>query len=157
MHMLVNHCWCSDSNWGGHYNCRVIVQIDRIAEGNTYYDPPTEDWTKLTEKHELEWKKFGDGRETIRLKAEVLDWLKENVKDRPKCGDEHVQGWAIGTDKYNSQNTLSFTVFFERTSDGLRFIKRWSSHKKPVSYLNYFRDTLRKLDPKTNRLRIVKR
>ena len=102
------------------------------------------------------------GRKTNRLKPEVLAWLQANVKDRPlaqwqrELGDQ-PQGWCIGTDKYNSRDSLNFSVFFERTGDAMKFIKRWSSHGKPVDYLNYFRDVRKKLNPTTGRLTRVAR
>lgn len=157
MNVLVNHCWCSKSNWGDNYDCRVIVAIERIPEGKTYYDAPTADWTNLVEKHDFEWKDEAgfNQHNTFRLKAEVLAWLEANIKDR-RC-DENVKGWAVGNDEYNSRSPLSYLLFFERTGDAMRFIKQWSSYKKPINYLNYFRDTRRKLDFKTNRLRMVQR
>ena len=164
MYVLINHCWCRDCNWGGQYDCRVIVSIDRIAEGKTYYDPPMDDWTNLIEKHEYEWKdEVGFlHHDTNRLKPEIMQWLTDNIKDRKllkwemKRG-ENPKGWAVGTDLYNARDQLSFSVFFERTGDALKFIKRWSVYKKPVDYLNYFRDVRKKLDPKTNTLRRVPR
>ncbi len=147
MNVLINHCWCSDSNWGGHYNCRVIVSIDRVPKGKTYYDPPEPDWLNLLEEHP-----FGYGRNVRRLKPDVIQWLQENIKDR-QCEGEHKQGWCVGTDKYTDNNAISFSVFFERPSDALKFIKRWSSHKHPVHYLNYFQDIRRELDFATGRLK----
>ena len=156
MNVLINHCWCSDSIWGGCYDCRVIVSIDRIPEGKTYYEAlkiPNLDWTNLLEEHKFEWK---DGAgDTRRLKPEVIQWLTDNIKDRDD--DEHKQGWCVGTDKYNSNHRISFSIFFERPSDALKFIKRWSIYKKPVDYLNYFQDIRRKLDLTTNRLKRVTR
>ena len=157
MNVLINHCWCSDSNWGGNYNCRVIVSINRISEGKAYHDVPTEDWTNLLDEHafdpdpESRWGLKG----VRRLKPEIIQWLNENVKDR-KC-DEHRQGWCVGTDNYNSKDPLSFAIFFERPRDAMRFIRRWSSFKNPFRYLNYFKDIRKELDPITNRLRQVPR
>jgi hypothetical protein len=145
--MLINHCWCSDSNWGGHYNCRVIVTIDRIHEGKTYYDPPTVDWTNLIKKVDLEWKKFGDAHATYRLKQEVIDWLAVNIPIR-----NGEKGWAIGTDQYNTNAAISFSLFFQSARDAQRFIKRWSSLGKPADKLNYFLDKRYKYNPKTKTL-----
>ncbi len=159
MSILINHCWCSDSNWGGHYDCRVIVTIDRIAEGKTYYDPPTTDWTNLIEKVDLEWKQFGDSHATYRLKQEVVDWLNANIQDRktPKYHAGGTKGWAMGTDKYNENSGISFNIFFESARQAAKFIKQWSSFKKPVDSLNYFKDIRRKLDITTNRMKRVPR
>ena len=150
MNVLINHCWCSDSNWGGHYNCRVIVSIDRVPVGKTYYDAPEPDWLNLLELHTL-----ANGREVRRLKPEVIQWLQDNIKDRQD--DEQKKAWCVGTDKYNADMAISFTLFFERPSDALKFIKRWSSHKHPVDYLNYFQDIRRELDFVTGRMKRVPR
>lgn len=162
--MLINHCWCSDSNRGGNYNCRVIVQINRIAEGKTYYNPPTIDWTNLIEKDETFQYQDEAGftkHGTNRLKPEVIAWLEANIKDRTlkkwqiETYNDSPKGWAIGTDAYNCRNRLSFTLFFERTSDAFKFIKRWSVYHRPIDYLNYFKDIRRKFDFETKTLRRV--
>lgn len=145
MNVLINWCWCSDSNRGGHYDCRVIVSIDRIAEDKSYSDPPMLDWVNLIEKHTLNTGSLG-GTYTNRLKPEVLAWLNENVAD---------QKWAVGTDAYNSIDTLSYKVFFQSYRDAQKFIKRWSEFGKPVNYFNYFRDIRRKLDTKSMTLKKV--
>ena len=162
MNVLINHCWCSKSNWGGQYNCRVVVSIDRVAEDKTYYDPPMEDWTNLTEEYKFEWKDEAGFPHytTRRLKPEVMQWLKDNIKDRKLHKwaierGEKPQGWCVGDDLYNSGDPISFTVFFERTGDALKFIKQWSVYKKPIDYLNYFRNVRKKYDPKTKTLRRV--
>lgn len=146
MDILMNHCWCSDSNWGGMYDCRVIVSIDMIAKGKSYYDPLEPDWINLIEEDDNFTFQDGAGftqHGTQRLKPEVIQWLKDNVKDKR---------WAVGTDDYNSRNQISFTVFFQSSRDALKFIKRWSSHKNVVRYFNYFKDIRRELNPKTGRL-----
>ena len=158
MHILINHCFCSDSNWGGVYDCRVILSIDMVQKGKTYHDPHEPDWINLIDDDiEFESKKpFRVGHyDTQRLKPEVIQWLTENIKDRDN--KKHKQGWAVGTDEYNSDSGVSFSIFFERQRDAMNFIKRWSSHKKPVHYLNYFKDIRRELDPTTGRLKRVPR
>lgn len=144
MNVLINWCWCSDSNRGGRYDCRVIVSIDRIAEDKDYYDPPMQDWVNLIETYPIDTGKFD--RYTNRLKPEVLAWLNENVAD---------QRWAIGTDAYNSQDSLCFNVFFQSYRDAQKFIKRWSEFGKPVNYFNYFRNIRRKLDTNSMTLKKV--
>lgn len=155
MNVLINHCWCSDSNWGGHYNCRVIVSIDMVPKGKTYYDPHEPDWLNLLEKHDLVWEKFGDAHRTYRLRPEIIQWLQDSIKDRQD--DKQKKAWCVGTDKYNANMAISFPIFFERPSDALKFIKRWSSHKHPVHYLNYFQDIRRELDFATGRMKRVPR
>jgi hypothetical protein len=154
MNVLINHCWCSDSIWGGVFNCRVIVSIDRVPEGKTYYDVPEPDWTNLLTKHSLDPDEailFGH-YDTYRLKPEVTRWLNENVKDRVEPCEGCIKSWAVGTDKYNSNSGVSFTLFFDRQPDAMKFIKHWSSHMNAVNYLNYFKDIRRKLNVKTGRL-----
>lgn len=146
MDILINHCWCSDSNWGGMYDCRVIVSINMIAKGKSYYDPHEPDWLNLIEEDDnfISKDKAGFTKHgTKRLKPEVIQWLKDNIKDK---------SWAVGTDNYNSQDGLSFPVFFQSSRDALKFIKRWSSYKNVVHYLNYFKDIRRQLNLKTGKL-----
>lgn len=148
MNVLINHCWCSKSNWDGqYYDCRVIVSLDRVPKGKTYYDPPDPDWALVEEVD------GGGPRDVLRLRADVLRWLHDNVK--PRKGWDQPQGWAIGNDEYNSHSGISFSFFFHRQTDAMKFIRRWSVHKKPVSFLNYFRDDLREL--KDGKLVKVKR
>lgn len=138
MEILINHCWCSDSNHGGVYLCRCILSISRIEKGKTYYDPPMEDWIRLLYKHEG----------VRKLKPEVFEWLSNNIPD---------DKWAVGTDAYNRLNELNFYIFFQSSRDALKFIKHWSVFKKPLHYLNYFTDNRREFDPKTKTLRKVKK
>lgn len=146
MDVLMNHCFCLDSNWGGEYNGRLIVGIDRIVKGKTFYDPPSADWVNLIERHELVREKFDDPYSTNRLKPEVMVWLKENVNGRR---------WAVGTDTYNSRSPLEFNVFFQSYRDVQRFIKRWSEFGKPLEYVNYFRSIRKRLDMKSMTLKVV--
>ena len=164
MNVLINHCWCSDSIWGGQYNCRVIVTIDMIPEGKSYHDDHEPDWLNLIEDDiEFDSKKpFRTGRyETCRLKPEVMQWLNDNIKDvGPEESDYNKhskKGWAVGSDEYNSNSGISFSLFFQRRNDAMKFIKHWSSHKNPVSYLNYFKDIRRELDPTTGKMKRVPR
>lgn len=162
MNILINHCWCSDSNWGGLYSCRVIVSLNRVPEGKTYYDPPCPDWA-LVEEHPYTPPESPDDpfrrRDTLRLRPDVVKWLNRNVKDRkvPSYVEGGPKGWAVGTDTYNSHSGISFSIFFERQRDGMAFIKRWSVYKNPVSYLQYFKDIRKELDPTTGRLKRVAR
>jgi len=154
MQVLINHCWCSDSNWGGQYNCRVIVSIKSRAEGKTYYDAPTDDWKNLIVKQDNR-KSLYDGKA---LKPEVVDWLTKNIKDiklsqwMTKEKGYHPQGWAIGTPDYNSRDGLDLCVFFQRQTDALRFIRHWSSIKKPEYFFNYFSGKRLKYDVATKKL-----
>lgn len=140
MDILINHCWCSDSIWGGHYDCRVILSINRIEKDKTYYDPPTIDWQNLISRN--------DG--ISKLNPDAINWLSNNIKDLK----DGTKGWAIGTDKYNFE-ALSFSIFLQRVPDALNFIKQFGSNKKPIDYLNYFRDLRKKYNPKTKTLQRV--
>jgi len=139
--ILINHCWCSDSIWGGKYNCRVIARLDQIPVNKSYYDTPSEDWTNL----------LVFDKTYLQLKPEVHQWLEQNIPDRNK-----VKGWAIGTDKYNSIDELSFSFFFQSAHDAEKFIKNWSSIGKPVEKLNHFKDKRYKYNPKTKTLQLYK-
>lgn len=157
MGVLLNHCWCSDSNWGGHYNCRVILTIDYVQDGKGYHDGPTADWKNLIEGNIPYSNPDRLGRfATTRLKPEVIEWLKANVKD-VKTTEPHKQGWCVGTDKYNSNSGISFSIFFQRVTDARAFAKRWSSFKNFYDYLNYFDDKRWKLNLTTGRLNRVAR
>ena len=149
MDILINHCWCADSNWGGVYSCSSIVTINRISKGKTYYDPPTVDWINLLDQCQLD-----DGARVPRLKSEVVAWLLTNIKDREETP---TKGWCMGSDIYNRNATISFNLFFERPKDALRFVKQWSCYRNPEDYLNYFRDIRRRLDYTTGCLRRVQR
>jgi hypothetical protein len=140
------------------YDCRVIVSLSRVPEGKDYYDPPCPDWS-LVEEHKFNRgvKTFFARNTTLRARPDVIAWLNDNVKDVKlhkwkKDRNQSSKGWAVGTDKYNSQNPLSFGFFFQRRRDGMAFIKRWSVHKQPVNYLQYFTDTRKELDFKTGKL-----
>jgi hypothetical protein len=156
MNILINHCWCSDSNWGGCYDCRVIVTLHRVPEGKTYYDAPCPDWV-LVEEHPFKSKEDRFRFTTVRARADVLEWLNTNVKDRKLIKwqiqkGESAKGWSVGTDEYNSATGISFSFFFEREHDGMNFIKHWSVYKKPTYYCQYFKDIRKELDFKTGKL-----
>lgn len=180
MHLYMNHCWCSDSNWGGVYDCRHILTIQRIGRGKDH-DTPEEDWTNLTEEFEffdekeyMRWKKNWDdgaGKESKhkwsdedirefstktarRLKPEVIAWLNENVEDRDEK-EGNPKGWCIGSDNYLALDTIKINLFFHRKSDALTFIREWSKYKKPVSFFNYFRDVRQELNFETNKIETV--
>lgn len=173
MHYFTNHSWCSDSNWGGHYDCRYIITIDRIPKGKTYYDSPEKDWVNLVESRmffdkeeydslksfykdkysESDLKRMSQ-KKTYTLKKEVREWLKSNIKDRK--GEEINKGWCIGSDRYNSDSGISIRVFFHRRVDALNFIKEWSEYKKPTTYFDYFKDIRKELKLETMKLEVVK-
>lgn len=148
--MLVNHCWCSNSIWGRIYECDVIVTLNRVPNGKTYYDPPCPDW-KLIEECEVNQDAphhlFHD---TLRPRADVIEWLNANINDCKNKKDS--KGWAIGTDEYNSRSSISFSFFFQKQRDAMNFIKHWSVYKNPIEYCQYFKDIRKKLDLETGKL-----
>ncbi len=160
MDILINHCWCSDSIWGD-YACRCIVSLHRVPDGKSYYDAPDADWA-LVEKHPYAGNPALFRDETLRPRADVRAWLAANVKDRrltkyEKDQGDSPKGWAIGTDAYNAATPISFSFFFQRQTDGMKFIRCWSHHANPVHYLQYFKDIRKVLDLSTGRLKRAER
>lgn len=166
MNYLRNHCWCRDSNWGGMYDCQIIVGLSSYEEG---YE---EDWSNLMtskrhfsqSEHERLSELFGN-RNTVSeddikemsvkeinvLKPEVMEWLEDNVKDFQ--GDK---GWCVGSDEYvANDSSISYSVFFQRRKDAMKFIKTWSKWKKPIHYCQYFTDVRKKLDLETGKYKEV--
>jgi hypothetical protein len=80
-------------------------------------------------------------------KSAVIDWLTTNVApETAKRKNVNGKGWAMGNDHYRSlQGYGELTFWFYRRSDAMKFIKEWSVYTKPTTYLNYFKDDLRKL------------
>jgi hypothetical protein len=174
MNYLQNHIWCSDSNWGGQYDCRHSVFF------NSYEAVHAEDWKNVIDEKSAkvfmeeeynsirsivldEGRFFDDekyksfyNRYVPTLKSEVVKWLEENVKDRPKPGyDGQIKAWCIGSNKYNSANSSGFSLFFHRRKDAMAFIRRWSKWKKPVHYCQYFTGVRKKLDLVTLKYRDI--
>lgn len=163
MDYLQNHCWCSESNWGGvFYDCRHIVSL------NSYKDGYKDDWENLVDESaetffdEEEYQLFlpyyeeqglvlNKGRfnkKVKNLKKELLDWLDKNVEDR--TGYDCNKGWCIGSTEYRGKDaSYSMSVFFHRKSDAMKFIKTFSKWKKPINYCQYFTDVRKKLDLET--------
>lgn len=154
MHFHQNHCWCSRSHWDGKmFDCRYMVSIDS-RRMDDYKGPREEDFKNLTYeesttvKREVLDKIIEVPRYTINIKPEVLAWLEENVEDmkgKDYSNEENKKGWCIGDKEYRSHDHLAITVFFRRRRDAMKFIKTWSTHKKPTTYLNYFKSDRRKL------------
>jgi len=164
---LQNHIWCSDSNWGGGFNCRHLVSIESYKSGKNDWKNITDikkvfvqseydEWKKQeeTEEESEDKKRFYTEERLIRLstknvivlKKDVMDWLQNNISDE-KNG---AKGWCVGSENYNAgESGISFKVFFKRKSDAMKFIKQWSEWKKPVFYCQYFTDVRKELDLKT--------
>lgn len=139
MDYLQNHCWCSDSNWGGMYDCRHLVTL------SSYRDNFTDDWNNLV---------CYDEHKVLTLNDNVLQWLTDNVldTDKPYNGNTTTKGWCIGSLEYRKNDSCSsFSIFFQRRKDAMAFIKRWSKWKKPLQYCQYFTDVRKKLDVNTGK------
>lgn len=147
MNYLRNHCWCSSSNWGGNYDCQIIVSLQ------AYEEDYIEDWENLIIKVPIKEKfKIGTLPEIeietniLKLKPEVISWLYENVSDF-----QGKPGWCVGSDSYNKDSPIEYSVFFQRRKDAMKFIKTWSKWKKPLFYCQYFTDIRKRLDTKTGK------
>jgi len=146
MHFHQNHCWCSKSHWDGEvFDCSYMVGIDKFSRQD--YKTEQEDWHNLVEMKRMEVEDvFLRIKNVPFLKQEVIDWLNENVKDNQSSSCKGEKGWCMGNDEYRSTgSSLELTLFFYRRSDAMKFIKRWSVHKKPTTYLNYFKDDYKEL------------
>lgn len=160
MDYYANHYFCTDSNWGGEYEAKHIVSINKFYnyDGGKIED----DWSNIYYKQIFDSEDFNEDfneasekrtTTTKVLKPEVVDWLNENVSDR---NDEQPKGWGMGTDIYNSKECCSFNIFFHRQYDALKFIKEFSSYKKPLDYFNSFTEKRKKLNLKTLKYEKVK-
>ena len=145
MDYLQNHIYCTDSNWGGHYDCRHLVSFNSFEEDK-------QDWESIIDEKAESITITFMSREmdapVINLKPHVLKWLEENVEDRkndPDCN----KGWCIGSTKYRSRDCSSLSIFFHRKRDAMKFIKTFSSFKKPIHYCQYFTDVRKKLNTET--------
>lgn len=162
MNYLKNHCWCSDSIWGGVYDCPIIVSVTAY----TTYDK--NDFALLTEKHLFfsqtvyernqqlfntkphhtdEYHRELATREVDFVRPEVVDWLAKNIPDMSNGSP----AWAVGSDEYQAQSNDSVSFFFQRRRDAMKFIKHWSEWKRPVHYTQYFTDVRKKLNLETMR------
>jgi len=153
MDYLQNHIWCSDSNWGGGYDCRHLISL------SMYKDHNLDDWYNIVDRnadyYEVEANiafrnltgMSMEPKTVINFKPEVLQWLDNNVKDRvdPEC----IKGWCVGSIAYRASTNFSMAVFFHRRNDALAFVKKFSKWGKPVHYCQYFSDVRKKLNLET--------
>lgn len=170
MDYLQNHIWCRDSNWGGEYSCRHLVHF------NKYEDHNANDWDALIDdqsevymsqsRYETSKEVHGDRlsedfhvqmatRKTNNLKPHVIGWLHAYVQDRPKHDkEESPKGWCIPSKESRAGESMSMTVFFHRKRDAMAFIRRFSEHRKPVHYCQYFSDVRKTLDLDTGKYKV---
>lgn len=172
MNYYSNHIWCSSSNWDGvSFDCKNMISIDLKDFSEPNSNKINIDWRNILyeseplfiqKSYECLKKTFSDKysdekikematQPVIRLKKEVFLWLENNVKDI----NSSKKGWCLGDDFYNKDSIISFEFFFYRRRDALNFIKEWSFYKKPTTYFNYFNNIRKKLNIKTNKLKIV--
>jgi hypothetical protein len=168
MNYLKNHCWCSDSNWGGHYDCTIIVGLSSYDDGyeqdwaslidvdSELYDDPEryETVKEFIETNGGTFDKTTFLTKVNNLKPEVLNWLESEVPDLAvdKYGNGHKKAWAIGSTAYRSRDSkISFSIFFQRRRDAMAFIKRWSVWGKPINYCQYFTDVRKRLNLETKK------
>lgn len=164
MEYSTNHLGIPYSNWNGKdYGARHQVKIEEQK------DP---EFGFLTEKAEVVTerrfqrmlavqKKFREegprrynddpdfqrenfSEETVRLHPKVVKWLEVNIENF-----EGRKGWATGDDEFNSEYLWEIVIVFQRESDAMAFIERWSGFKKPTVHYNYFNDRVGTLDVKT--------
>lgn len=151
MHYHQNHCWCSRSHWDGKvFDCTYMVTIDKFVRmyGEHGDCKEQEDFGNLLEKksHVTDEGALGMyDMGVMTLKPEVEQWLIDNVEDNKSASHKGEKGWCMGDDEYRAHDMLSLTLFFYRRRDAMKFIKEWSSHRKPTTYLNYFKDDYREL------------
>lgn len=158
MRFFTNHCWCSDSNWGGHYDCRYILNINKVFDPefdklilcDKVFDQKEYDQLLTMESLTgVTISKQWATHNTFRLRQEPIAWLNQNVKDRK--GEDINKGWAIGTPEYCQHDfaSSSFDIFFHRKQDLMNFVKAFSQYKKPTHYFDYFKDERKELNLET--------
>jgi hypothetical protein len=175
MHFHQNHCFCQASHWDNDwYNASYMVDIDQyvaydvtIPHHEQLINP---DWTEMVDhvkvldqgRYETNseiFEEIAPGKTSDQKLREmsmtscptptpaVMQWLNDNVQpEAAKRLNTHGHGWAMGNEDYRSRGQSGRLVFwFYRRSDAMKFIKEWSVYTKPTTYLNYFKDDLRKL------------
>jgi hypothetical protein len=88
-------------------------------------------------------------REATLIRDEVLEWLDQNIEDRPEVEGESSKGWAVSSIERRVASHYTLSFFFHREEDAMRFVQRFSKWGKPVHYLNYFEDIRRSLNLET--------
>ena len=165
MRYFTNHCWCSRSMWGGHFDCRFIITIEEKQDAEDWKLLIKEESCFSKEHYECNKRAFPDVNDeklkaismtsSITLQPHVIKWLEDNVKDRR--GEEINRGWTIGTLEYNRTSRVALDVFFHRRGDAMKFIKTFSKYKKPTFYFDYFRDIRKHLNLETGKYGFIER
>lgn len=151
MRYYSNHVYCTKSHRGGSYRSRHMVSIEEYLGDTDDIDP---DWLTLIQMDDVvDTEK--QARDALRgfnfpsedyvtscpsLKPEVIAWINENIKppNSPVDLKNDQWGWAMGNDSYRIGASINLNLWFYRRSDAMAFIRKWSVHKKPTSYFNYF-------------------
>jgi hypothetical protein len=160
---------------GKHFDTQYMISIDKYERRSAFpsYEILDEDWDNLLE-FTAEYFDQGEYEQTLArlatldakldkereelfarssatkykipsLKQEVLDWLNENVADDPKPYEQCAKGWCMGNEYYRANDSAQLSLFFYRRRDAMAFVKRWSVHKQPTTYLDYFKDIRKEL------------
>lgn len=170
MDYLQNHCHSHHSIWGGSYYCKHVVSI------SSYEDQNLNDWNNIisdvtesvfsqaifdrmkdagTEMDDNTLRKYCT-RKVNMVEDHVIDWLMENVADRPKPPKgQSSKGWAISSTESRVHAEFCMSFFFHRKSDAMAFIKQFSEYGKPVFYHQYFSDVQKKLNLSTRKYEML--
>lgn len=140
--------FCTESNWDSvYYQSRYHLSIEDDE------NVTTEEELFIKSEYESNKKYFGDlseerqirvaTKDVMTLKPEVIQWLEENVADRPKSHDEYDEcpkGWCIGSESYRAGDSgHEISLWFHRKKDVNKFIKVWSKEGLPI--FTYNQDT----------------
>lgn len=153
MHYHSNVMYCTQSHWTDEmYESAHYVRIPKYVPGGSLELDP--DWKTLidvidvmdTEKQAryleqgLNYVSAVFKTQCPSLKPEVLAWITDIVTPPKSPADYKFDqwGWAMGSDSFRLHNPTQFELWFYRRSDAMAFIRKWSIHKKPTSYFNYF-------------------
>jgi hypothetical protein len=121
-----------------------------ITKTDVFIQEEYDRWKAISEKKpefamdEERLQRMSIKHEVPNLAPKVIEWLNENVLDS-SSDKKQPQGWAIGNEDYRANSHNSITLWFIRRGDAMKFIKEWSVHKKPTTFLNYFKDDYREL------------
>ena len=136
-----------ENDWTALIEIKEFLNQTKRERNEEFYkqlneDLPVEERSQVTD----EYLDYISTEEVATLRPEVVDWLNENVKpSTDKARKDRPEAWAMGNDEYRESESFSLTLWFVRRNDAMKFIKHWSGHEKPTTYLNYFKDDRRKL------------
>lgn len=165
MHVHINHMFCTNSNWGGDYWSRYMVELDTLRKveqedcKNLLIEKEAFDEERWNHSKDF-FEKRGYTPEQLELqkgfyqkhykvfKPEVIEWLAANVADIKD--KDQTKGWCVGSDAYQMRDGHSVAIWFYRRKDAMNFIRTFSIHKKPTTYFDYFKEICKELNLKKN-------